>query len=162
VTDLEQLYTAYYSKVYAYVLVMSQDEHIAEEVTQEAFYKAMKGLKKFRGDSALLTWICSIARNTYYDEKRKSQKTVAIETIEDLQDEFDVEKYISTKGALLHIHNILHDMKEPYKEVFSLRCFAELSFEQIGKIFGKTENWARVTYYRSKKMIQAMVKEENQ
>lgn len=158
--DLEELYTTYYSKVYAYVLAMSQNQHTAEEVTQEAFYKAMKNLRKFRGDSTILTWICSIARNTYYDEKRKSQDSIALEDITDLHDDFDVEKHMTNKSALLKIHKALHGMKEPYKEVFSLRCFAELSFEQIGKIFGNTENWARVTYYRSKKMIQNDVKEE--
>lgn len=158
--DLEQLYATYYSKVYAYVLAMSQDEHMAEEVTQQAFFQAMKNLKKFRGDSTLLTWVCSIARNCYYDEKRKSQKLTGIDEITDLQDDFDVENYMTNQSALLKIHNALHEMKEPYKEVFSLRCFAELSFAQIGEIFGNTENWARVTYYRSKKMIQNDVKEE--
>ena len=61
----------------------------------------------------------------------------------------------------LELHSIIHRLDEPYKEVFTLRVFAELKFSEIGKIFGKSENWARVTFFRAKEKIINLLETED-
>lgn len=121
VLDYEKLYNSYYLQVYSYVMTIVKNQHQAEEITQNTFYKAMTAKKAYAGKSSEQTWLCSIARNLAMDECRKSTKFT--------------------------------ELDEPYKEVFQLRIFGELPFSQIGMIFGKTENWARVTYHRARLKI---------
>ena len=142
-------------RVYSFVMTLAGDKHLAEEITQETFYRAITARRSFRGDSDESTWLCAIAKNLFYDEmRRRSRQTDAAvpETFPDTgpgPDERAADKYDSFR-----IHMVLHALEEPYKEVFELRCFGELSFRQIGTIFGKTENWARVTYHRARLKIQ--------
>ncbi len=139
--------------MYSYVLTIVKNPSQAEEITQNTFFKAMTARKNFEGNSSEFTWLCGIARHLAIDECRKNTRisefdeTVSISTI-------DVEKETEDKETALQIHLILHELQEPYKEVFQLRVFGELSFSQIGLIFGKTENWARVTYHRARLKIQ--------
>ena len=109
-------------------------------------------------------WLCQIAKNSYfaYVKKRKSTKNIDDEEVVNLTDEdFRVEDAITQKDEFLQINKILHTISEPYREVFMWRVFAELSFKQIGQIFGKSDNWACVTYHRSKAMIQQRLEENN-
>ena len=65
-----------------------------------------------------------------------------------------IEQMASDRDSSFRIHVALHAMEEPFREVFELRVFGELSFREIGTIFGKTENWARVTYHRARLKLQ--------
>lgn len=150
--DFEKLYNTYYMKIYSYVMTLIKNAHLAEEITQEVFFKALKTKKGYRGDSGEFTWLCAIAKNTCFDELQKISKTE--EMTDDLPGEADIARLLENEDLSLQIHQILHTMEEPYKEVFQLRIFGELSFQKIGKIFGKTENWARVTYHRARLKIQ--------
>ncbi len=145
-TDFGEIYNLYMKDVYKYVLAISRNPDVAEEITQETFFKALKGIDKFKGECKISVWLCQIAKNTYYSycakEKRRS------EHIEDIT--FSIEDDMMNKEAVFGLHKKLHGLPEPYKEVFSLRIFGELSFAQIAELFGKTESWARVTYYRAK------------
>ena len=93
-----------------------------------------------------------LAKNTYFTQYKKQQREFRVEEILEQKDIQLVEHLMDEERAL-EIHRFLHAMEEPYKEVFSLRTFGELSFEKIGQLFGKSDGWARVTYYRAKRKI---------
>ena len=155
----EKLYEAFYMKVFSYVMTLAKDRNDAEEITQETFFRAISTDKSFRGDSDSYTWLCAIAKNIFIDSKRRyaNQKD---EVPEELADENKgIEEKLSDRETSLRIHTILHRLEEPYKEVFQLRVFGELSFAEIGSIFGKTETWARVTYHRARLKIKERMDE---
>ncbi|MGN0394808.1 MAG: RNA polymerase sigma factor [Coprococcus sp.] len=152
--DYEKLYNTYYMQVFSYVMTLAKNKDLAEEITQNVFYKALSTRADFRKGSSELTWLCSIARNTFYDEMRRQQHISDLPQSDDQPSGEDVEKSITDADATYRIHMILHNLDEPYKEIFSLRVFGELPFSQIASIFGKTESWARVTYHRARLKIQ--------
>ena len=158
--DYEKLYEAYYMQVYSYALTLTKNRTDAEDVAQTVFYKAMTTKSEHRGESSELTWLCSIAKNTFIDRKRKEtrEKTEPLPDRELPSDSHaELENAIIDRDDAFRIHIVLHTLPEPYKEVFTLRIFGELPYERIGKLFGKSENWARVTYHRAKlKIIERM------
>ena len=137
-------------QVYSYVMTLVKDQHKAQEITQETFFKAITAKQTFRGESECSSWLCAIAKNIFIDSTRKSSRyqDEPDETIADSGT--DIEQGIIDSETSFRIHMLLHEMEDPYKEVFELRVFGELSFTQIGAIFRKTENWARVTYHRAR------------
>lgn len=152
--DFESIYQRYFKDVFLFLRSLSAREDLAEEITQETFAKALKAIDTFDGKKDIRAWLFTIGRNTYYTHCKR-QKIYTYEDIENLschsQTSF-TNQIIDEESALL-IHRFLHKMKEPYKEVFTLRIFGELSFEKIASLFGKTPNWARVTFYCAKKEI---------
>ena len=138
--------------VYKYVLSLTQDQNLAEELTQETFFKAVKSIDKFDGRCTLFVWLCQIAKNTYFTHYQKSKRYFSIEE-HVLESTECFEQVLLDRESAFEIHKVLHKLDEPYKEVFSLRVFGELSFQQIGLLFNKTESWARVTYHRAKLKI---------
>lgn len=159
-TDMEEIYREYFRDVYLYILGLSGDEHMAEEVTEETFFKAITALPSFRGECDVRVWLCQIAKNEYFTHLRKSKKraNIGMEELEIREDTSkSIEELLVDSESAAVIHQKLHELPEPYKEVFHLRVFGELSFEQIGRIFGKTANWACVTYHRAKARIQKEV-----
>ena len=152
--DYEKLYNSYYMKVYSYVISLAKNRELAEEITQNTFYKAVSTKAKFKGKSDEFTWLCSIAKNLYYDELRNSQRLADMSEISELTSDENIESAVANSDMSFRIHIVLHQIEEPYKEVFQLRIFGELSFAQIAAIFGKTETWARVTYHRARLKIQ--------
>ena len=160
--DFEKLYEAYYMQVYSYCITLTRKQDLAEEITQNTFYKALSAKSGFRGESGELTWLLSIAKNLFYDEKRREKRTVDQEELVDQASGEDLESSVADSDAATRIHMILHKMDEPYKEVFQLRVFGELSFAQIAKIFDKSETWARVTYHRAKLKIQERMDQKHE
>lgn len=145
----------YYTDVLRFLRGLTRDECLAEELTQETFYRALKSIDTFRGDSDLRIWLCSIAKNLYYTHRQKMSRVTLEESLEDYEkEEKQFLQMIADKETALEIHRIIHKLKEPYKEIFSLRVFGELTFKEIGELFGKSEHWACVTYHRAKAMIQ--------
>lgn len=151
-TDFEQLYEAYYMQVYSFVMTLAKNCDAAEEITQKTFFKVMTTDKKYQGNSSELTWLCAIAKNLFLDELRMQRKREVLNPEQPL--DFSMEKTVVDEDSAFRIHQVLHALEEPYKEVFQLRVFGELPFQKIGKIFDKTENWARVTYHRARLKIQ--------
>ena len=135
-------------------MTILKNQSLAEEVTQNTFFKAMTAKKPFEQRSGELTWLCSIAKRLAIDECRKNKKVTELDEASETARKKDLTEEVEDKEAALQIHLILHELQDPYKEVFQLRIFGELSFSQIGFIFGKTENWARVTYHRARMKIQ--------
>ena len=148
-----RLYEACYMRVFSYVMTLAGDRSLAEELTQETFYRAFARQREFRGESDEVTWLCAIAKNLFADEKRRQNRHGEI--TDELPDKSkSVEKTVEDRDSSFRIHLALHGLEEPHREVFELRVFGELSFREIGTIFGKTENWARVTYHRARIRLQ--------
>ena len=150
--DFEEIYQTYFADVYRYILALSRDAHTAEEVTQETFFRALASIDQFRGDCQLRVWLCQIAKNTYFTLLKKRKRT-SPPPPEDWADPQDLEQRFGDREEALQIHRVLHTLPDPYREVFWLRTFGELSFAQIGGLFEKTESWARVTYHRARMKI---------
>lgn len=155
--DFEKIYSDYYDLVFQYILSLCRNEAFAEEITQEAFFKALKRIGTFRGKCKLSVWLCQIAKNTYYTAVRKQERQ-ADYPLEETQSDAGIERKLIEKETALQLHQLIHALDEPYKEIFWMRTFGELSFKEIGALFGKTESWARVTYYRAKMKIKEDVK----
>ncbi len=152
-TSFEEVYELYFKDVYLFVYSLSKDKEIAEDITSETFLKALNSLDTYRGDSDVKVWLFQIAKNSYFSYLRKYQKVTALDTISEIEDTLNIEKIVSTADESMTIHKVLHELPEPYKEVFTLRVFGNLSFKQIGEVFKKTDNWACVTFYRAKQKI---------
>ncbi|HKM34777.1 MAG TPA: RNA polymerase sigma factor [Lachnospiraceae bacterium] len=154
--DFEKLYNTYYMEVYSYVMTILKNQHSAEDVTQEVFLKAMKSENSFQGKASVNTWLCAIAKNACLDILRKQNRFTELDE-EEIPSEQNMEQLLEDKRTSFQIHQLLHDMEEPYKEVFQLKVFGELNFQAISKIFGKTESWGRVTYHRARlKLMERM------
>ena len=158
VTEFESIYNQYFRDVYSFVLALSQNEKIAEEITQETFVKALKSIDNFKGNCKLNIWLCQIAKNTYFTYLDKQKRFNTNDIYEQISD--SVEVMLLRKEESFRVHKILHCLEDPYKEVFTLRVFGELSFKQISELFERTESWARVTFHRAKGKIQDLLKEE--
>ena len=157
--DLEEIYNLYAEDVYKFVLKLSRNESLSQDILQDTMLKAVMSFDKFKGECSVKTWLCTIARNEYYNHiKRAESKNVPLE--ESVGTETIEDKIFDSQQAF-EIHQLLHRLDDPYKEVFTLRVFAELKFSDIGKIFGKTESWARVTFFRAKEKIVDMLYKED-
>lgn len=157
--ELEGVYDQYFRDVYIFVLSLSRDEQIAEEITQETFLKALKRIEQFRGDCKMSVWLCQIAKNTYFSYMGE-QRRYAPMAEQEAEAGINLEQKLINQTEALYVHKVLHGLKEPYKEVFMLRLFGELSFDHISQIFGRTESWARVTYHRARMKIQNLLMED--
>ena len=162
-TEFEEIYRTYFNDVYLYIRRLSGDEVLAEEITSEAFFRAMRSISGFRGDCDIRVWLCQIAKNCYYTYRKKAGQTDSTDDVklsELPSHESTVEEQCMKHEEAAQVRAVLHNVPEPYKEVFMWRVFAELSFKQIGQIFGKSENWACVTYHRAKTMIRSRLEDK--
>ncbi len=157
--DFERVYREYYPSVYRYLLSVTKNEHTAEEIAQETFFKALKNIEKYDPQQNILTWLCTIAKNTYYSTQKKSKKYTDIPENLTSSDEDIIDTIIDSENSM-EILRVLHDLPEPYKEVFTLRVLGSFSFAKIGEVFHKGESWARVTFHRSKILIKERMNNE--
>jgi len=153
VVEFETIYRTYFRDVELYLLALCKDAHLAEELTAQTFFQALSSLRNFRGDCDIRTWLCTIGRNCYLSHLRRNSKLLPVEELSIPDPMPQIEELVADKEQAMQIHRILHDLKEPYKEVFLLRVFGQLSFADIGFLFGKSQNWACVTYHRAKQKI---------
>lgn len=160
--DFEQVYQTYFKSVYRYIRRLSGDEQLAEEITSETFLQVMRSIGTFRGDCDLRVWICQIAKNTYYTHLKKQNRVAALDEEAWLalaDPAAPVEERLDAKEDAQRIRALLHTLPEPYKEVFMWRTLGELSFAEIGALYGKTANWACVTYHRARQQIKTGMEE---
>lgn len=155
----EEIYELYVNDVFRYLICLTGDEKLAEELTQETFFKAYKYINRFEGKCKMSVWLCQIAKNTYYTYCKKERLKPRDVLDEKLASDVDIQEQFIVSQNVFSLHKILHSLEEPYKEVFTLKLFGELSYQQISEIFGKSESWARVTYYRAKEKIKAKFSE---
>ena len=152
---MEELYKENSKLVYNYLKSLCNDKELAEELTQETFYKAIKNINKFKGNSKISTWLCQIAKNLLINHKNKEKRLNIVsydsdEQIKNMLVDEKIEKDIENKNDLIGLYKKIHKLDEKTKEVIYLRIKGELSFKEIGEIFGKSEDWARITFYRGK------------
>lgn len=146
--DIETIYRLYFRDVCLFLQGLTRSETLAEELTQETFFRALDGLKDYDGRQDVRAWLFTVARNAYYDHCRRAKHAAPLEDAETkAADSPDIAQLLVDKDAAFTVHQCLHALEEPYKEVFSLRVFGELPFDRIGAIFGHNAAWARVTYY---------------
>ena len=143
--EFEKIYEQYFNDVFLYIRRLSGSEHVAEEITSETFFKALRSIDSFRGDCDIRVWLCQIAKNCYYTYLKKQKRARSLDEafFEGMPDSRETPSEAMTRREeVQEIRKILHTLKDPYKEVFTWRVFAELSFQEIGQIFKKSENWA--------------------
>ena len=154
----EEIYEMYSRKVFLFLLSKTNNEQLAEELTQETFFQAVQSIDRFKGNSSVLTWLCGIAKNVWLKYLRKHQEILAME---DCVLEIEDKREINVQWEQKEILQLIHDMNEPIREVMYLRLISNLSFAEIGEIIGKTENWTRVTFFRGKqKIVKEILKDE--
>ncbi|MDR0890013.1 MAG: sigma-70 family RNA polymerase sigma factor [Oscillospiraceae bacterium] len=151
--DLEKVYKLYFNDVYLFVLRMSRNAAIAEDITSETFMKALTSLDRFEGKCDIRVWLCQIAKNSYLHFLQKRANTNSPLDEIAIADTFDIEEAFAQSETATQLHKYLHILEEPYKEVFYLRTFCALRFKEIGQIFEKSDNWACVTFHRAKAKI---------
>ena len=151
--EFDEIYKENAKVVMKFLLSMTRDYHLAEELTQETFFRAYMNLSGLREEEKVTSWLCQIAKNTYFAWFRAQKKhqpldeTLVTDSTPDIADLF-AEKELAGRAF-----SVLHALEEPYKEVFMLSVFGGLSLKVISAMFGKSESWARVTYYRAKQKI---------
>ena len=152
--DIEKIYKKYFEKVNKYLFCLTHNEDISEELTQETFYRAVKNIKKFKGNSKMSVWLCQIAKNLWYDELKENKKFTDIgEEIFYIQSKEEIEKNVILQESKTELYKKMQKLDKQTREVIYLRITGELSFKEIGNILNKTENWARVTFYREKQKL---------
>lgn len=156
---IDEIYRENAAMIYKYLCGLAQDRELAEELTQETFYQAVKGIDRFRGESKISVWLCGIAKNLWYKElqKRSRHKTAPLD--ETIPSGENVESKSLDNLEKIEIFRLMHNLDDVTREVMYLRLAGELQFSEIADIMGKTENWARVTYYRGKQKIMKGMKE---
>ncbi len=158
--DFDSVYQLYFSDVFYYLRSLSADRNTAEELTQETFFRALRAIDRFDGCKDIRAWLFTIAKHAYIDHCRRERRRageVLEETLPEPGPSFT--EQLTDRDTAYRVHRLLHQMQEPYKEVFSLRVFGELPFDQIANLFGKSPSWARVTYYRAKQKLMEQMEE---
>ncbi len=152
--NIEKLYVEYANLIENYIFVITRDRDLSEEVMQETFVVAINAINKFRGDCEIFVWLCSIAKKILYKrlKKNNSKKIVSIDDIE-LEDKKQVEDEYIKNSSKLKLYKALQNLDANTKEVMYLRLTGELTFKEIGSILNKSENWARVTFFRGKQKL---------
>ena len=152
--SMEEIYLKHGKMVYGFLLTRTQDPDLAEELTQETFYRAVRSAHKYDGTCKVSTWLCQIAKHLWYQEldKRKRKGTSMLEESM-VSDKAGPEDELCIREEKMDVFKKVHILDETAKEVVLLRITGAFSFKEIGEIFGKNENWARVTFYRAKQKI---------
>ena len=155
--DFEKLFNEHKGFIFKYLLKLCKNESLAEELTQETFFRAYMNMAGLRKEEKFPVWICQIAKNTYFAWYNEHKKLHALNEEQDLPDTYNIEEHFTEKDLTEKALCCLHELEEPYKEVFMLSVLGQVSLKDISKIFGKSESWARVTFYRAKqKLIERM------
>lgn len=151
---VEEVYEENVKAVYKYLFCLTHNADLAEELTQETFYQAAKGIDKFRGGCKISVWLCQIAKRLWYKELEKKRREIPVaEVTEEISAFDDIENDYLLNVEKVELFRMLHNFDMATREVMYLRLAGELSFAEIGSIMGKTENWARVTFYRGKQKL---------
>ena len=156
--DMKKIYEEYCEVVNKYLFCLTKNYDIAEELTQETFYRAVKKISTYKGECKISVWLCQIAKHLWYKELKKKKRNISIEEISDIQDSENLENLIINKEEKLKLFKDIEKLDEKSKELIYLRMVGNLDFTEIGEILGKTANWARVNFYRAKQKIREVNK----
>ena len=156
--SMEEIYRSYADTVYRYLVSLTRDPDLSEDLTQETFTQAIRCIGKYDGSSKLSTWLCAIAKNQWLLWLRKHPQTEPLEFAEPTVGSPEADVLEQTEH--LELLKLLHALPEPYRETIYLRIYGSLSFSKIGEIMGKTENWARVTFSRGKERLRKELEQQ--
>lgn len=153
--NLEELYKEHFNAVYKYLFCLTHDANLSEELTQETFYRAVLKINTFKGECKILVWLCQIAKNLWYDELKKNNKLSKIneDDLAIIISNENIEENVILNEEKIELYKKMQKLDSKTREVILLRITGELSFREIGEILNKTENWARVTFYRGKNKL---------
>ncbi len=153
--DMEQIYKEYFETVYKYLFCLTNNNDISEELTQETFYRAVKKINTYKSDCKMSVWLCQIAKNIWYDALRRNKKIKFIDEkyLFNLEEAETAEEQVISDDEKMSLYKKMQLLDEKTREVMYLRITGELSFKEIGIILNKTENWARITFYRGKNKL---------
>ncbi len=152
-TEFEKLFNENREFIFKYLMKMAGDVSLAEELTQETFFRAYMNYASLRNKEKASVWLCQIAKNAYYAWYNEQKKKEPIDNFEDVSDDKCIEEIFVQKELSREALKCLHELDEPYKEVFMLSVFGGFTLKNISEIFGKSESWARVTFYRAKQKL---------
>ena len=151
--DMEKVYQQHARTVYKFLLAKTRDEHLAEELTQETFYQAVKSVGRFDGSCKVSVWLCQIAKHLWYQWLDKNARGRQVELTDQIPDGRTPEHSALLRMEKTDLYRAIHRLPEPMRELVHMRLTGEFSFSEIGEIMGRNENWARTTFYRAKQKI---------
>lgn len=151
--NMDEIYEECFETVYKYLFCLTHNSDISEELTQETFYRAVKKIDTYNGKCKISVWLCQIAKHLWYNQCRKNKRIVDTDETFDIEDPQNLEEQIIAGEEKVSLYKKMQNLDEKTREVMYLRITGELSFKEIGEILGKTENWARVTFYRGKSKL---------
>lgn len=160
-TSFQQVYEEYARPVYKFLLSLAANEDLAEELLSETFYSALKNIDKFEGRCSMYTWLCQIGKNLWLKECRRNKKIREMGSLVILTDRSEacVEDTFVKEETYRTILEIIRTMDEVYRDVFILHAIGDVKLKEIAAMYGKSESWARVTYFRAKQYILKEVSE---
>ena len=153
--DFEKIYNDYFKLVYKYLLFLTNNADISEDLAQETFYKAITKIHTFKNKSKISTWLCQIAKNLLLNEVRHNKKIniIPLSDNENLKNYYIVEDYIILNDEKRKLYNEIEKLDKTTRLVILYRIHGNLSFKEIGNLFNKSENWARTTFFRGKENL---------
>lgn len=158
--NMDEIYEECFETVYKYLFCLTHNSDISEELTQETFYRAVKKIDTYNGKCKISVWLCQIAKHLWYNQCRKNKRIVDTDETFDIEDPQNLEEQIIAGEEKVSLYKKMQKLDEKTREVMYLRITGELSFKEIGEILGKTENWARVTFYRGKSKLKEVDENE--
>lgn len=160
---MDELYRENFKIVYRYLCSISHNQQLAEDLTQETFLQAFISIDRYDYSCKLSVWLCQIAKHLYYQHLRKTGREVAYAEIdEQIEERHSVETQVFTKLELIDVLKKMQELSSIMREVIYLRVSGALSYKEIGQVLGRSENWARVTFFRAKEKLLSMVNEESE
>lgn len=154
----EDIYQENYPIVYGYLLSLCGDIPLAEDLAAETFFKAFLHPRRYDGTCKLSTWLCTIGKNLYINERKRQRRSRRLMPRPLVAP--DPEDLLLEKEQLAQLYRTTQQLEQPYGQVLFMRLEG-LSFRQIGEAMGKTENWARVTFFRAKVKIQERMEDHD-
>jgi len=152
--DIDDIYKEYAETVFKFLITLCNDEDTAEELTQETFYRAIKSANRYDGTCKVSTWLCQIAKHLWYQEiDKRNRKETSMLDDNIVSNKFNPEEELCLIEDKMQLIKAVHILDETAKEIVLLRITGAFSFREIGEVFNKNENWARVTFYRAKQKI---------
>ena len=158
--NMDEIYEECFETVYKYLFCLTHNSDISEELTQETFYRAVKKIDTYNGKCKISVWLWQIAKHLWYNQCRKNKRIVDTDETFDIEDPQNLEEQFISGEEKVLLYKKMQNLDEKTREVMYLRITGELSFKEIGEILGKTENWARVTFYRGKSKLKEVDENE--
>lgn len=158
----EAVYQAYFRDVYRYLLSLGARAPLAEDLSQDTFFKALAAVHRFRGECEMRTWLCRIARNSYLSYLRKQGRVIPVPQVPEPGDAPDPAALTASRDEQERALELAGRLPEPARQIVFLRAVQGLSFRRIATLYGKDENWACVVYHRARKQLREKLEEQNE